>query len=239
MLGIRPFGPLGRRGIAAVEFALIVPVLLILAIGTIEVLTLYRTEAKLNAVAINVAQMASFAPSVSTSTASGSTSSLNDMCKGAVLGMAPFPTSGLTIAVASVTEEAGPAGLPKTAPAYDLSGPYYDKWEADSSVDSSGTCTTGTGTTILGNTSTGNPVSYVTAANSMVELPCDNAIIVTVSVKYAGLTGLIVGSRPTLTQSAYTRWAYASQFSELDCTGCTLQSATNQICNSNNTASSN
>jgi Flp pilus assembly protein TadG len=34
---------LGRRGIAAVEFALIIPVLLVLFIGTIEVLTLYRT----------------------------------------------------------------------------------------------------------------------------------------------------------------------------------------------------
>ena len=47
---------LGRRSIAAVEFALVMPLLLVMFIGTIEVLTLYRTEAKLNAVAFNVAQ---------------------------------------------------------------------------------------------------------------------------------------------------------------------------------------
>jgi Flp pilus assembly protein TadG len=233
--------PLGRRGIAAVEFALVAPLLMLLLIGSIEILTLYRTDAKLNAVAINMAQMISFAPAVTTGTASGNTSSLNDMCKGAVLGMAPLPASGLTIDVASVTEEGAPNGLPKSAPAYDASGPYYDKWEADSTVSSSGSCSTAGGTAILGNTASGNPVSYATTPTStaIVELPCDNAIIVKVSVPYPGLTGLFLTSRPTLSQQIYTRWAYVSQVTELDCTGCTEQSAATQICNSSNTESTN
>lgn len=254
---------LGRRGIAAVEFAIVVPLLLILFIGTIEVLTLYRTEAKLNAVAFNVAQEVSFSQSVSTANApipnvTGTTPltadsaienviSLNDLCHGAVLGMAPFPSSGMTIAIASVTEEAGPNGLPTTSAAYSASGPNYDEWESDSTVASDGTCTTPTNpttSTILSGTSASDPIIIAKppSATSMIVVPCDNVIIVKVSVPYAGITGLILQNHPVLTQTTYLRWRYTLPTTELQCTGCTLVPANQsaqQICNANNTSAIN
>jgi hypothetical protein len=50
---------LGNKAIAAVEFAICAPMLLILFIGAIEILLLYRTEAKLDAFAGSFAQMVS------------------------------------------------------------------------------------------------------------------------------------------------------------------------------------
>ncbi len=243
----------GRRGIAAVEFALIFPVLIPLFLGTIEILTLYRTEAKLNAIAFNVAQGVSIADAVSTATApiastsTGSVTSLNDLCKGAVLGLKPFPTTGLTIAIASITEEAGPNGQPTKSPAYSAKGPYYDEWESDSTVSNSGTCATPSysssappPTLILSGTGAPAPINVAMppAATSMITDPCDNVIIVQASLTYAGLLGLMP-SRPTLTQTAYVRWRYALPTAELQCTGCTLKpvsQGSQQICNTSNTA---
>ncbi|MDE8347416.1 MAG: pilus assembly protein [Acidocella sp.] len=242
-----------RRAVAAVEFAIIVPVLIILFIGTIEVLTLYRTEAKLNAVAFNVAQTVSVAQSVgtanppianlpaNTSFPEESVTSLNDLCQGAVLGMAPFPAGGMTLSIASITEEKSPQGVPTTAPVYSANTTTYDKWEADSTVSASGTCSTKAGTALLSGTGPGAPIVIATppAATSAISVPCDNVIIVQASVVYAGLTGLIARSRPTLTQTSYVRWRYAAPTTELRCTGCTLQNATVQVCNQTNTTSQN
>lgn len=239
---------LGRRGVAAVEFAIIAPVLLVLFIGTIEILTLYRTEAKLNAVAFNVAQMVSIAQSVSTAKApiadaaatafapAQSVTSLNDICQGAILGLQPFPPSGMAVAIASVTEESGPSGQPSTSTAYS-SSPTYDKWEADSTV-SGNTCNTVGGTAILSAVGANAPLTVATSPpdTAMVENPCDNVIIVQASLSYPGLTGLILRSRPTLTQTAYVRWRYTAPTSELNCTGCTLNNAATRVCASGNTA---
>ncbi|OYV33290.1 MAG: hypothetical protein B7Z81_11590, partial [Acidocella sp. 20-61-6] len=95
---------LGRRSVAAVEFALIVPVLLVMFIGTIELITLYRAEGKVNALAFNVAQMVSVEPSPTTLSTAGKTS-INDICQGAILGLAPFPPNGVTLQIVSVTLE--------------------------------------------------------------------------------------------------------------------------------------
>ena len=242
---------LGTRGIAAVEFALIVPVLLILFIGTVEVVTLYRTEAKLNAAAFNTALAISIAETVSTAnppiadiaaTASEpamSVTSLNDLCRGAVLGVAPYPSAGMTIDMASITEEAGPNGTPTTAPVYNATR-TYDLWEADSSVSGS-TCTTSGGSAIIGDTSNSGLVYNAEnpTSTSLVEVPCDNVIIVKVSLPYAGITGLILKNRPTLTQTAYVRWRTAAPTTEITCAGCTLSSAPKQVCNALNTTATN
>ena len=235
---------LGRRGIAAVEFALIVPVLLVMFIGTVEVLTLYRAEAKLNAVAMNVAQMVSITQSVQLATAANTgtaptVTSLNDICQGALLGLAPFPAAGVTIAIASVTLE--PSALDSNTPA---SSPVFDEWEADSTATTSSTCSTSKGTTILNGPGTSAPISVATANASagsttgtgMLEEPCDNVIIVQASMQYPGLTGLIVRSRPTLTQTAYNRWTNASTLTELLCSDCTLGSSNKStpLCSTSN-----
>lgn len=245
-------GKLGRRGIAAVEFAIIVPVLLVLFMGTIEMLTAYRTEAKLNAIAFNVAQMVALAQSVSTANApiANATAatpltadsptvqvvSLNDICRGAAKGLAPFPPGGMTLAIASITEEQGPTAQPTSGnPAY-AATPTYDEWESDSTAAADGSCSTpspSATTTIL----SGSPLTTATTgASSMVLNPCDNVIIVQASVPYAGLIGLFIRHPLTLTQTAYVRWAYTLPTTELQCTGCTLVSAPTQVCNADNTS---
>jgi Flp pilus assembly protein TadG len=226
---------LGRRGIAAVEFALVIPVLLVMFIGTIEVLTLYRTEAKLNAVASNIAQMISIqaSPIVLTTGTPETGTSLNDICSGVIQGLQPFPSAGLTIAVASVTLESNSAGLPTSSSAH-TSSPTNNAWEGDSKV-SGGTCSTTSGTQI-GLTNAFTMAGGGNAGNKgLLEVPCDNAIIVQASIPYPGLTGLIVRSRPTLTQTAFARWVYASTTTELTCPTCTVTKAT-QICKTGNTA---
>jgi len=240
---------LGRRGIAAVEFAIIVPVLLVMFIGTVEVLTLYRAEAKLNALAMNVAQTVSITESVSLATAANTgtaptVTSLKDICQGALLGMAPFPATGVTISIASVTLE--PSALNSNKPA---ATPAFDEWEADSAASTNTTCSTPTtGTTILNGTGASAPISIAKANAStsttfgtgMLEDPCDNVIIVQASYVYPGLTGLIVTSRPTLTQTAYARWSNASTLTQLLCANCQLSPATPlDYCNSTNTTATN
>lgn len=237
---------LGRRGIAAVEFAILMPILLVLFIGTIEVLTLYRTEAKLNALAFNVAQMVAVEPASVLVTGTGQTS-LNDICQGAVMGLAPFPAGGLTIDVASVTLEQAPSGLPatntKTSNAFGTAN-VFDEWEAESApvagtpCSMSGTSANGIGvanaeslaTTMPPVTGAGN-----TGTTGQLEVPCDNMIIVKASLTYPGLTGLILMNRPVLTQTAYARWSYGSELQQFNCPTCTVTGKLN-YCNSTNTA---
>jgi Flp pilus assembly protein TadG len=206
---------LGRRAIAAVEFAIVAPILLVLVIGTIEVLTLYRTEAKLNALAINIGQMVSDAQAVAATTTAATTTTnytaLTDACQGAVAGLAPYPAGGMNVSVVSLTLE--------------TTGPTYDYWEGDSTAAAQG-CTSGgtaigqaAATALVGSSTTG-----------MLQTPCDNIIIVRASITYPGLTGLVLRARPVLTQTAYTRWAFTSTTSELLCPSCTVVNVSKPVC---------
>jgi len=229
-----------RRSIAAVEFALVIPILLILFIGTIEVLTLYRTEAKLNALAFNAAQMVSITQAVSMNTSSPGSStvatvtSLNDICQIALLGLQPFPASGVTLAIADVTMESGQTGLPAVIsnPAFTTT-PSYDEWEGDFKATSGSTCAKTTTTTFTA----AQAENLVTKNNAMVLDPCDNAIIVQATLKYPGITGFLLSqTAPTLTQTAFVRWPYATTTTELTCADCTLPSPSTRICAAGNTA---
>ncbi|MDD2795434.1 TadE/TadG family type IV pilus assembly protein [Acidocella sp.] len=243
-----------RRSVAAVEFALVVPFLLLMFIGTIEVLTLYRTEAKLNALTANVAQMIavqsqSTITGVSLMSSTGTTqASLQDVCQGAILGLAPFPANGMNLSIASVTLESGPTGLPNpatsTAKAYSTTN-TYDAWESDFTV-SGNTCTPSTSNLIgLANAeqlATTSPPSTTgtSGTTGMLGVPCDNALIVKATLTYPGILGIILTSRPSLTQMAFMRWRYAGTKAELQCpssdTGCTTSYVTTQLCNTSNTS---
>lgn len=50
---------IGRRGVAAVEFALILPVLLILMLGTVDILTALRAQLRLETAAVQLGQIVS------------------------------------------------------------------------------------------------------------------------------------------------------------------------------------
>lgn len=238
---------LGRRGVAAVEFALVVPVMLVMFIGMIEVLTLYRTEGKLNTLAFNVAQMVSVMPTdppstIATTMNGANVPSLNDICQGAVMGLAPYPANGLKLEIVSVTLEPSVQNSNSSAvPA------VFNEWEADSTVSGS-TCSTVAGNAFgaaaAESLATTNPPVTTSAtfnvgagATGEVQVPCDNMIIVKASIPYAGLTGLILKNRPTLTQMAFSRFRYASPREELVCTDCALNpSAQTALCDASSTA---
>ncbi|OYV38294.1 MAG: hypothetical protein B7Z81_04820 [Acidocella sp. 20-61-6] len=245
---------LSRRATAAVEFALMAPFLLVLFIGVIEIVTLYRTEAKLNTMVISVAQMVAIQNQTTTSgisvipSSGTSQASLQDICQGAILGLAPFPPEGMTLAIAGVTLESSPTGLPNvntaTAQAYTAAN-TYDAWESDLTVLGT-TCNTAA-TTAIGLTNaeklatTSPPSTTGTSGTSgLLGVPCDSAIIVKATLTYPGIMGIILTSRPTIAQTVYTRWRYASPQTELQCantdTGCTTRYATTQLCNSSNTS---
>jgi Flp pilus assembly protein TadG len=269
-----------RRGIAAVEFALVVSIIMLpLFIGLVEILTLYRAEIKLSALTTNIAQMVAYEAESATgntllaTTSSGITAStlqstsLKDICTGAISGLGPFPGSGITIAIASVTLEANKNGLPTTSSVYTTGAPAYDVWETDFSV-SGGSCTTtsgtstytaGTASTMTGSATIGAtnaellatssppstsgslPAAGATSWPGMLAVPCDNAIIVQAKMTYPGMIGLILQSRPTLTQSSYARWANSWNQAELQCTGtgCNTQFIATQLCTSSNITATN
>ncbi len=235
------------------EFAIILAFFLLpLFLGLIEIITIYRAEAKLNMLAINVAQMAAIESQATTTGTGGNdgvstvalsgagSNSLQDICQGAVLGLAPFPANGMTLAIASITQEAGPNGQPTNSSAHAASA-SYDEWEGDFTV--SGThCTPVSGGTGQIGLSTAETMATTPPARSpgttgLVVVPCDNAIIVRAQIAYPGIVGLILQNRPLLSQTVYTRWRYASTTTELQCGNCTvINNAASQICNTNNNA---
>jgi Flp pilus assembly protein TadG len=202
---------LGQRGTAAVEFALVAPLLLVLFIGTQEMLLLYRTQAKLNAMASSVAQMMSLqAPLTSGASLVLTPVQIADVCKGASYGLQPFPPNGLSVAIASLTKitaaSVNNAGV-TTAPA------NYDYWEND----------TGCGATAAP-INFGSGTSGICTQAGQLTNPQDNIIEVRGTLAYPGVVGLVLGTRPTLQQTAYARWRYANNFpapAELTCAGCT------------------
>jgi len=97
--GLRPF-PIrllhDRRGVAAVEMALLSPVLVMLFLGTFEVTQLIRVKTKM-ALAAQVIQ------GMAASQSSATANSLAIAYSGGQLVMTPFAGSSLTAAIASVT----------------------------------------------------------------------------------------------------------------------------------------
>lgn len=244
---------LARRSVAAVEFALVVPVLLLLFLGVVEIITLYRTETKLNAMTITLAQMVAGETETSTTgvvdlTTSGSGAlSLQNICQGAIQALAPFPPTGMAVKIAGVTLESNANGAPSTAAVHSTT-PSYDMWEADFSVSGSNcNVTSSSGNASIGytaavNLATTSPPSAAgpSGSSGLLVYPCDSAIIVNATLTYPGILGILMQSRPNLSQWAYTRWIYGGAQSELQCSssdsGCYVHYATKQTCNSTNTA---
>ncbi|MGC8469844.1 MAG: TadE/TadG family type IV pilus assembly protein [Acetobacteraceae bacterium] len=88
-----------RGGTAAVELALIFPVLLTLSLGGFEVTHLVAARARLVAATQAMAEMVAQQSNVDSA-------SMSNFCAGATLAMSPYATAGLTISVASVTRSA-------------------------------------------------------------------------------------------------------------------------------------
>ncbi len=93
-----------RRGVAAVEFALIAPAMILLYCGLVELCQALIAERKTNHVASSVGDLVAQVDTVSTS-------DISDIFTIANTIMAPFPTGALQARVTSVTANA--SGTPK------------------------------------------------------------------------------------------------------------------------------
>lgn len=237
-----------KRGAAAVEFAIIVSLFLLpLFLGLIEMITLFRAQAKLNAFTNDLALIVSIETSTavtngvySISATGTSGNSLQDACNGAVAGFAPYPPNGITLQIANVTEEAGPNGSPATNSSSSFvhnSSAVYDEWEQDFIV-SGGSCSPNVGSGIGASGTSNNAINLTTSnppsttsggTGGLVQYPCDNGIIVQASMNYPGLLGLVLTHSITLSQSAYVRWRYASTQSELQCPTCSISNNNSSV----------
>jgi Flp pilus assembly protein TadG len=120
-----------ERGVVAVEFALIVPTLMVLFFGTYEASNLIRAKMKFDSAAPAVASLVALQTS--------DTGTLTtDFCTGAADMMAPFSTAGLNVEVASVTNYSGTTKVDWTASCGDLTNPQDPKTLATGLVPNSG-----------------------------------------------------------------------------------------------------
>jgi hypothetical protein len=99
-LGLRP----GQRaGTAALEFALIAPVMVLMVFGTIELTQVFRIQSKLNVAAGQLAEMIAGQSTVTTGSSDGPGGTLGDMCTAASYNLLPFPTTTLSAYIESTT----------------------------------------------------------------------------------------------------------------------------------------
>lgn len=121
-----------RGGVVAVEFALILPTLLVLFIGTFEASNLVRVKMKFDEAAPAIATLVALQNPSQTGTLT------NDFCNGAADMLAPFSTSGLNVEVASVTNNNGTTSVDWTANCNNLSNPQTPTTLASGLVPNNG-----------------------------------------------------------------------------------------------------
>ena len=95
-----------RRGVAGVEFALVVPVLLTMALGLVETTQVVRASMKLT----HATGVFSKALEQQTAINGGSSGTLGDFCKAAAFALAPLKSTTLSADIASVTTPASGSG---------------------------------------------------------------------------------------------------------------------------------
>lgn len=99
MRSFRKFGA-DQRGLAAIEFALTLPVLILLYFGSVEIVSAYNAQRR----------VAHIAAAISDITAQGrtiSTAELTDLFKVGQVMMSPFPAGGLKQRIVSLSADSG------------------------------------------------------------------------------------------------------------------------------------
>jgi Flp pilus assembly protein TadG len=105
-----------RRGTAAVEFALVAPVVITLFIGTYEAASLVRAKMKFDLAAPTLANLVSIQAPVKTGTLT------SDFCTGVEYLLAPFSSSGFAAQVNGVQNNGGTTSVTWTATCGSFSG---------------------------------------------------------------------------------------------------------------------
>ena len=163
------------EGAIAVEFALIMPILITLVIGTVSIVQLIRANIVFAAAASTMGEITA----AQTTVTAGVAGITGDYCKGAQFTMFGYNTASLAMAIASVTN---------------TNGSIAQDWENDTSCPTTAV-PFGTGATS----------SAVTLGTPLVPTAGDSVIIVRAAYVYTPLFNLIIGKPVTLGTIVYSR----------------------------------
>jgi Flp pilus assembly protein TadG len=174
-----------RSGIAAIEFALLFPVLAILFLGSYEVSDLLLHYLKLQAAAETAADLVSQTPVNTYLESSGSSSGwdFTNITNAVEQVMTPFPTSSLEVAYASIT--------------YSTGTPVID-WHTEVN-----------GAPAITLSSLPNSVSAATRGNET-SGSTDSFVVVRLTYPYTSPVQYLLKSTLTLTEAAFNRPRYVS-----------------------------
>lgn len=171
------------RGVAALEFVIVLPIMLSLLFATYELSQYVRVQLKVDNAAQSIADLVA---QQAAGVTSGTSGSLGNFCTAGVLMMTPFPVgtsqSTFSMAVASVTN-------------YTSGGVTVD-WESDASCTKSATALGATAKTLAT-----SPANLIPTAGT----PGDSAIVVTVTYVYNSPIQYFFPGLLTLTHTAFAR----------------------------------
>ena len=175
-------GRLGRRGTAAIEFALVAPLTLAMMLGTVELINAFRAQAKVQVMAGQLAELVAGSASV---TAPGG--SLADLCTGAALNLIPYSTGAVSAQIASVSVD-HPANRVSGSTDSTTVQAYLD-WENDTACPQPASGSLGlSGAFAMAN----QPLSMLTKSGTLATAISDqsltygySAIVVTVQYNYS------------------------------------------------------
>lgn len=166
-----------RGGVAAIEFALVAPILIVMFLGCYEVTDYVRATMRTDQVAQSVAELIARQASVTNDTNMYGAGSITDYCYAAQAVIAPYNPANLTVKIASYTMSGGSAA---------------EDWGVTCPANDTSTATTGF--------TPGVPPTGLLVANG------DSVIIVTASYSWlAPDGGLFLHSTRTATETAYAR----------------------------------
>ncbi len=199
-----------RRGTAALEFAIIAPIMVTLLLGALELGNAFRIQAKVNTATGQLAEMLAGQQAVT-----APKGSIADTCAGAVLSLLPYPTAPFSADIVSGTND-HPSN--RTAGSTDTTtvSPYLD-WENVSSCPTTDSSPMGAnGAYALVNT----PTSLLTLSGAPGYSSSDfgmgySVIVVQATYTYANVLPLFLGRSITFSATAMAR---PRQNSTIKCT---------------------
>ncbi|WP_322059251.1 TadE/TadG family type IV pilus assembly protein [Paraburkholderia sp. J63] len=172
-----------ERGVASIEFAIILPAMISLLFATYELSQYVRAQLKVDSAAQVIADMVA---QQAAGVTSGTTGSLGNFCAAGGLMMTPFAVgsnnSSFAMAVASVTN-------------YTSSGVTVD-WESDKSCSTNATALGSTAKTLAT-----SPTNLIPTAGA----PGDSVIVATVTYVYNSPIQYFFPGLLTLTHTAFAR----------------------------------
>jgi len=172
-----------HRGVASLEFAIVLPIMLTLLFATYELSQYVRVQLKVDSAAQSIADMVA---QQAAGVTSGTSGSLGNFCTAGVLMMTPFAvgssSSTFAVSIASVTN-------------YSSSGVTVD-WESDKSCSTPAKVLGATAATLAT-----SPTNLIPTAGT----PGDSVIVATVTYVYDSPIQYFFPGLLTLTHTAFAR----------------------------------